>query len=100
MCQVKFYSCQKRMLKFVLRSASTPWLYAGDSVVDPNLPELAPHPLLNPVVQVLDSNKLGRPPKRIAFLLDIPARCLVVRKDGSLPGCQALTRGAIRNGNS
>jgi hypothetical protein len=61
-----------------------PWLHSGDNVIDPDLPEIAPHPSLNPVVQVLDRKKIGRPPKRIASHLDIPAQYLVVHKDGSM----------------
>jgi hypothetical protein len=52
--------------------------------VDPDLPELEPHPSLNPVVQVLDRKKFGRPPKRIATYFDIPAQYLIVRRDGSM----------------
>jgi hypothetical protein len=50
-----------------------PWLHVGDSLGDPDLPELEPHPSLNPVVQVLDREKIGRQPKHITTYLDIPA---------------------------
>ena len=42
-----------------------PWLHTGDSTVDPDLPELEPHPTLNPVVQILDRKRFGRAPKHI-----------------------------------
>ena len=61
-----------------------PWLHTGDSTVDPDLPELEPHPTLNPVVQILDRKRFGRAPKHIGSLLDIPAQYLVVYRDGSI----------------
>ena len=60
-----------------------PWLHAGDPIVDTDLPELDPHPSLNPVVQVLDRKKFGRALKHIGSLLDIPAQYSVVYRDGS-----------------
>jgi hypothetical protein len=58
-----------------------PWLHVGDSTVDPDLPELEPHPALNPVVQVLHRKKIGRPPKNISSLFDIPVQYLVVYRN-------------------
>ena len=60
-----------------------PWLHSGDCTVDPDLPDLQPHPSLNPVVQILDRAKFGRAPKRIGSLLEIPAQYVVVYRDGS-----------------
>lgn len=54
-----------------------------DREFEPELPPIELHPTLNPVIQVLDRRRHGRTPQEIDSLLDIPARYLVVRKDGS-----------------
>jgi hypothetical protein len=61
-----------------------PWLHSDERTVDPDYPELQAHPSLNPVVQVLDRKKVGVIPRRLSSYLDIPAKYLVVRKDGSM----------------
>jgi hypothetical protein len=50
--------------------------------LDTDFPPVQAHPVLNPVVQVLDRKKCGRAPKN-CHILDIPAQYLCVRKDGS-----------------
>jgi hypothetical protein len=58
-----------------------PWL-SSDRSLDVAYPEVAPHPALNPIVQLLDRKKFGRAPKRIGSYLDIPCQYYAVRKNG------------------
>jgi transposase InsO family protein len=59
-----------------------PWLHC-DRSLDVSYPPVAPHPALNPIVQVLDRKQYGRAPRVIASFLDIPCQYLVVYKDQS-----------------
>jgi hypothetical protein len=59
-----------------------PWLH-NDCTLDVSYPPVAPHPALNPIVQILDGKPYGRRPRRIASFLDIPCVYFVVRKDQS-----------------
>jgi hypothetical protein len=59
-----------------------PWLHS-DRTLDVSYPAVAPHPALNPVVQILDRKPYGRCPRVIASYLDIPCSYCVVRKDQS-----------------
>ena len=59
-----------------------PWLH-WDRSLDASYPPVAPHPALNPVVQLLDRKPYGRCPREIASHLDIPCTYFVVRKDQS-----------------
>lgn len=59
-----------------------PWLHA-DCDLDIAYPAVAPHPALNPIVQLLDRKRYGRVKKHIGSLLDIPCQYFAVRKDGS-----------------
>jgi transposase InsO family protein len=59
-----------------------PWLHV-DRSLDVSYPPVAPHPALNPIVQLLDRKPYGRRPRRIASFLDIPCCYFVVRKDQS-----------------
>jgi hypothetical protein len=59
-----------------------PWL-SSDRDLDIGYPAVAPHPALNPVVQILDRKRFGRAPKYLDSYLDIPCQYLVVPKDGS-----------------
>jgi hypothetical protein len=60
-----------------------PWLHSGDNTIDPDLPDVEPHPALNPVVQTFDRKKFGRPPKNLPTLFDIPTQYLVVYRSGA-----------------
>ena len=59
-----------------------PWLHAPERRIELEYPDVVAHPSLNRVIQVLDRKKFGRAP-RGAEPLDIPARYLVVRVDGT-----------------
>jgi hypothetical protein len=59
-----------------------PWLHS-DRTLDVSYPAVAPHPALNPIVQILDRKPYGRRPRVIASYLDIPCSYFVVRKDQS-----------------
>jgi hypothetical protein len=60
-----------------------PWFDRDNSrTLSPELPPVHAHPALNKVVQVLDRRKHGRAPKN-CHVLDIPAKYLCVRKDGT-----------------
>jgi hypothetical protein len=58
------------------------WLHVG-RFLDVSYPPVAPHPALNPTVQLLYRKPYGRRPRGIASLLDMPCYYLVVRKDQS-----------------
>jgi hypothetical protein len=59
-----------------------PWLHV-DRSLDVSYPPVAPHPALNPIMQLLDRKPYGRSPRGIAPLLDIPCYYFVVCKDQS-----------------
>jgi hypothetical protein len=59
-----------------------PWLHT-DRSLDVSYPSVAPHPALNPIVQLLDRKPYGRCPRHLASYLDIPCTYFVVRKDQS-----------------
>ena len=59
-----------------------PWLHAPDRRIELDYPHVVAHPSLNRVVQVLDRKRFGRAPRTVEPL-DIPARYLVVRVDGT-----------------
>ena len=59
-----------------------PWLHYPRRQLELEYPDVVAHPCLNRVVQVLDRRKHG-PAPRNAEPLDIPAKYLVVRADGS-----------------
>jgi hypothetical protein len=60
-----------------------PWLYS-DRSLDVSYPTVAPHPAMNPIVQLFDRKTYGRRPTGIASFLDIiPCSYFVVRKDQS-----------------
>jgi hypothetical protein len=54
-----------------------------DRSLDVSYPPVAPHPALNPIVQLLDRKQYGRCPRVLASYLDIPCTYFVVRKDQS-----------------
>jgi hypothetical protein len=58
-----------------------PWL-SSDRSLDVAYPEVAPHPALNPIVQLLDRKRFGRAHKHLVSYLDIPCQYYVVRKNG------------------
>ena len=60
-----------------------PWFQSPGRELTEDFPDVQPHPELNPVVQILDRKRHGRAP-RSAQPLDIPAKYLVVRVDGTL----------------
>jgi hypothetical protein len=53
-----------------------PWL-STDRSFDMAYPEIAPHPALNPIVQLLDRKRFGRAPKYLGSYLDIPCQYYV-----------------------
>jgi hypothetical protein len=60
-----------------------PWFdREGSRILSDEFPPVHAHPALNTVVQVLDRRKHGRAPKN-CHVLDIPAKYLCVRKDGT-----------------
>lgn len=60
-----------------------PWFQReGSRILSAELPPVVAHPALNKIVQVLDRKKHGRAPKG-CHVLDIPAKYLCVRKDGT-----------------
>ena len=58
------------------------WLHS-DRSLDCSYPAVAPHPALNPIVQLLDRKRYGRVKKHVGSYLDIPCQYFAVRKDGS-----------------
>ena len=54
-----------------------------DGSLDVSYPSVAPHPALNPIVQLLDRKPYGRQPRNVASLLDLPCEYFAIRKDQS-----------------
>lgn len=82
--RIKLPEVYSRIHDVINVSYLRPYFPDADREFEPSMPPIELHPDFNPVIQVLDRRRYGRTPAGFSSLLDIPAKYLIVRKDGSM----------------